>query len=316
MQEDDAAELEHIRRWVRPDFERFLRPDWERYVHPAGHEAVRRRIALCKAAFEPWQARRLREMRAEQAREEEAALEAQHQREIEREALDLKAELAALRVELLWAQLNRKAGFNPDQPRDEQGRWTDSGEETVNEDGGPADLGAEGDLPPTDHNDPPSRIPSEKPEESRDRTAAIRAVGRYLGLIAPTAARLSALGTLISGAVWLREYRDEILANLDPPKSLQELHDAVDVPRSGTHRHHIVEQGPAEDDGFPRSMIDARDNLVRIPKQKHQEISDWYSTKSKDFGGETPRDWLRGTSWEERRALGMKKLIELGVLKP
>ena len=146
---DDAARLEHIRRWVRPDFERFLRPDWERYVHPAGHEAVRRQIAECKAAFEPWQARRLREQN--EARERE--LEAEHEREIERAALELKAELAALRVELLWAELRRKAGFDPDQPRDEQGRWTDSGEnegvsggrENSNEDPAPEQVQDGGD---------------------------------------------------------------------------------------------------------------------------------------------------------------------------
>jgi len=91
--------------------------------------------------------------------------------------------------------------------------------------------------------------------------------------------------------VWLREYRDEILANLDPPKTLQELHDAVKIPRSGTERHHIVEQGPAEAEGFPRSQIDASDNLVRIPKQKHRQISDWYSTRNFEdarFEGKSP----------------------------
>jgi hypothetical protein len=131
MHDDEAARREHIRRWVRPDFERFLRHDWERYVTPAGRDAVRRRIAECKAAFEPPQARRLREENEARERERQAALEAQHQCELEREALELKAELAALRVELLWAELRRKAGFNPDQPRVpachgiESGRWAD-----------------------------------------------------------------------------------------------------------------------------------------------------------------------------------------------
>jgi len=39
--------------------------------------------------------------------------------------------LAALRVQLAWARLAQierwKAGFNPDQPRDDHGRWTDAG---------------------------------------------------------------------------------------------------------------------------------------------------------------------------------------------
>jgi hypothetical protein len=116
--------------------------------------------------------------------------------------------------------------------------------------------------------------------------------------------------------VWLRQYRDEILTNLDPPKTLRELQDAVQIPRNGTHRHHIVEQRGAEEDGYSRSIIDAPENLVRVPKQKHQQISDWYSTKNDAYGGLSPRAWLRGKSWEERRALGIKKMIDFGILKP
>ncbi len=215
----------------------------------------------------------------------------------------------------------RKANFNPDQPRDELGRWTDGGQ-SVDEEGDNSSIDASiqaagGDeLPPKDHNNPPERIPSERPEEPRDRTAAIRGASQILGRIGLAAARLSALGSLISGAVWLRQYRDEILTDLDPPRTLDELHDAVSNLRSGTQRHHIVEQTSAEEDGFPRSMIDARENLVRIPKQKHQRISDWYSTSNDAYGGMTPREWLRGKGWEERRALGIEKLIDFGVLKP
>jgi hypothetical protein len=126
------------------------------------------------------------------------------------------------------------------------------------------------------------------------------------------------LVTILEGASWLREQQAEIETQLDPPKSLQELHDAVRVDRPGTQIHHIVEQGPAEKDGFPRSQIDAPDNLVRIPKQKHQQISDWYSTKNVEdarFDGQSPRDWLRNRSWAERREFGPKVLEDFGVLK-
>lgn len=51
-------------------------------------------------------------------------------REVRSPLLALKCELAAQRV-LLAARhvaiLLRKSGFNPDQPRDDQGRWTDTG---------------------------------------------------------------------------------------------------------------------------------------------------------------------------------------------
>jgi hypothetical protein len=319
MDDFDPVELERIRRWGRPDWRRFVRPDWERYVHPAGHEGMRKDFALWDRAFETPFARRLRLEREERDREE---------REWETACAERKR-----RADIAWERFKaafmrgdfapgRKANFNPDQPRDELGRWTDGATEAFDEsdadatDGADHGSSADGGLPPHDDNHPPERVPRERPEESRDRTKVIRAVSNSLRLILPAAARLSVIGTIISGAVWLREYRDEILTDLDPPKTLRELNDAVEIPRSGTQRHHVVEQGPAEQDGFSRSEIDAPDNLVRIPKQKHQRISDWYSTKSVAYGGMTPRDWLRGKSWEERRSLGIQKLIDFGVLKP
>lgn len=75
-------------------------------------------------------------------------------------------------------------------------------------------------------------------------------------------------------------------------------------------------QTSAERDGYPRDMIDARDNLVRIPKFKHEEISAWYQTKNREFGGLSPRDYLRGKLWEERRSVGLRALVDHGVLKP
>jgi hypothetical protein len=153
MDADDAARLEHIRRWVRPDWERYVRPDWERYVHPAGHEAVRKEMELCRRAFETPRERAARK------REEEAELERKHeeQAELERErAWEERCAAFKLRSDLAWDRfmrvlrqyLSQKAGFNPDQPRDEQGRWTDSGSGSD----GTADDGSSGDisdLPPS-----------------------------------------------------------------------------------------------------------------------------------------------------------------------
>ncbi len=46
---------------------------------------------------------------------------------------------------------------------------------------------------------------------------------------------------------------------------MQELIDAVSEPKAGYQIHHIVEQTAAEREGYPRDMIDAPGNLVRIP---------------------------------------------------
>ena len=89
--------------------------------------------------------------------------------------------------------------------------------------------------------------------------------------------------------------------------------------RSGTDRldiHHIVERTPAEQAGFPRALIDGPENLVRIPTMKHWEINAWYMKSNDNFGGLSPREYLRGKSWEKRVQVGQEALIEFGVLKP
>jgi hypothetical protein len=92
----------------------------------------------------------------------------------------------------------------------------------------------------------------------------------------------------------------------DPPKSLNELQQAVSTPAAGYDTHHIVEQAQAEATGFSRGLIDAPENLVRIPRMKHHEINGWYQRANRDFDGLTPREYLRGRNWDVRRAVGLE----------
>lgn len=149
MHDHEAARRAHIRRWVRPDFERWLRPDWERYVHPAGHEAVRRHIAECKAAFEPPPCARERlrdaQIERERLREEKAAIEREQAWEAACAERKRKADLAWERFKTTLARylaqqrLARK--YSPDQPRvpagsSEGGQWTSGrGQGTEGSDG-------------------------------------------------------------------------------------------------------------------------------------------------------------------------------------
>jgi hypothetical protein len=94
------------------------------------------------------------------------------------------------------------------------------------------------------------------------------------------------------------------------------LQQAVAPPKAGYEIHHIVEQTPAEQEGYRRSLIDGPDNLVRIPTLKHREITGWYQTGNKEFGGLSPRDYLRGKTWEERTSVGLGALIDHEVLRP
>lgn len=111
MDRRDLARIEYYRRWLRPDWRRWLRPDWERHVNPAEGEAMRKDFALRDRAFETPMARRWREENEAREREEQERRGAEHQAEIERETLELKADLASLRFELVWTEFCRRAEF-------------------------------------------------------------------------------------------------------------------------------------------------------------------------------------------------------------
>jgi hypothetical protein len=94
------------------------------------------------------------------------------------------------------------------------------------------------------------------------------------------------------------------------------LREAVDNPKPGYQIHHIVEQTPAAHDGFSEEQIESGDNLVLIPTMKHREITTWYQTPNPDYDWLSPRDYLRGKSWDERREVGIYALTKFKVLKP
>ncbi|HVV78367.1 MAG TPA: hypothetical protein VHD59_01980 [Pseudolabrys sp.] len=163
-----------------------------------------------------------------------------------------------------------------------------------------------GDIPTGDS---PPEIPEERPPTSGSRTELLKSVARAI------AAGIH-LDALVVQLPWLATQEALIGSYNDPPRSLEELQSAVDAWRAGTDKHHIVEQSSAEEDGFPRSLIDSSENLVRIPRLKHQEITAWYNTANPDFGEQSPRDYLRGRSWDVRYAVGLEALKDFGVLKP
>lgn len=123
---------------------------------------------------------------------------------------------------------------------------------------------------------------------------------------------------MYNAASWIHEYHAKIDSYRDPPKSMQELQDAVsNTSKAGYQDHHIVERTSAErDGGFPRSMIEGRDNVVRIPTMRHEDINAWYQRPNREFGNLSPREYLRDKSWDERRSVGIRALIDNRVLKP
>jgi hypothetical protein len=122
------------RRFTRPDGQRFIRPDAHRFLTPAGiAEEKRAAQARADAALaaeqkaldeELWRIRRdLTALKTELALARAAELR-------EAEELRIKSNLAFDRFlrGLKRQAEQRKAGFNPDQPRDDHGKWTDGGQ--------------------------------------------------------------------------------------------------------------------------------------------------------------------------------------------
>jgi hypothetical protein len=152
-----------------------------------------------------------------------------------------------------------------------------------------------------------STIPKERPPTAKERNEAAREIARWL---------VKNHEQVVEGVSWLFELEPMIEAYLDEPKTMEELRQAVSNPKPGYDIHHIVEKMSAEEDGFPKSMIHGPDNLVRIPRFKHWEITGWYMTKNKDYRGLSPREHLRGRAWADRIGIGLDALILHGVLKP
>lgn len=201
--------------------------------------------------------------------------------------------------------LLRKAGFRPDQPRvpagnSDGGQWTDDGYGPFTNSGSPGRSARP--VPVSD--DPVPEIPDRPPLRPRDRYAIARFVFRR-----------SPLGRAVLTAWRVYELANDAFAYFDEPRTLEELQQAVKERKSGYDIHHIVEQTPGRRDGFPDTWINSTENTVRIPRFKHWEINQWYSTKNEEFGGLSPREYLRGKSWQERYGIGLRRLKEAGVLK-
>ena len=116
---------------------------------------------------------------------------------------------------------------------------------------------------------------------------------------------------------WLARILARFLSRLDNPKTLEELKAQVNrtqVENAGYEKHHIVGEGPNAG-AIPDSQLQGEDNVVSIPYYIHRDISDYYSTKNESLGGMTPRDYLRGKSFEEQYQFGLKVMRMYGALK-
>jgi hypothetical protein len=180
--------------------------------------------------------------------------------------------------------------FNPEEPEwdpEKHPRWPAGAPDRQGGEFAPADESGAAIIPvawPSNDGPPldePPEIPKDEPPR-KNRYETIKAIGRWM--IAALAAGLDdaverwriAL-TLTS---WIVKsplyYSDQLIANLDPPKTLEELQNALDTQQRGYQEYHIVEKSSADADGFSWWQINSRDNVVLIPSMKHREITTWF----------------------------------------
>lgn len=163
-------------------------------------------------------------------------------------------------------------------------------------------------------------VPEEEPPPD-ERYAIVTQIGQALQDALDATATLWVRNTLegLIAIAWMNQkgtdYYYQLRANLDPPKTLQELQDAVKRPTLGYQIHHIVEW-KGVDNEFSEDQLESPENLVEIPEMKHREISLWYQQPNKDYGWISPREYLRHKSWKEQYDFGIQKLKDFGVLKP
>ncbi|WP_155983377.1 hypothetical protein [Nitratireductor aquibiodomus] len=238
------------------------------------------------------------------------------ERELARDYAALRAAYAEgaflIRAWHLQALLEARANFNPGQPRVPRGyrfggRWTGPGGDW----GGPARDDGRARIVAVSGDPDEPKIPHRRPARARQRNRIGRAAARYLRTLPlwQQVRFLARVGWLANEAGHTtRSYSDE-------PRALEELKERATVPSPGYDIHHIVEKTPAYRDGFSREMIESPDNKVLVPRYKHWEITAWYASKNEEWGGVSPRAYLRGRNWEERELMGRYALRKFGVLK-
>ena len=97
-------------------------------------------------------------------------------------------------------------------------------------------------------------------------------------------------------------------------KSFEDFKAFMGSAGEGKQWHHIVEQRGVNVERFGPEAIHNTENVIKVDKAKHEAISAFYSSKSKQTGGMVVREWLRSRSYEQQRAFGLNILKQYGAL--
>jgi hypothetical protein len=224
---------------------------------------------------------------------------------------------------LAIAELLIKAGFNPDEPRDERGRWTT---------GGATEGDLSGQLSALTGRRRIRALLATALRAGRDSLAAlVPGIGEIMGVLT--------VGDLVAGAAEVIQLgKDADIAAAfakEAPFALDDLRvstddesfssfasfrkmDEVTEKRfgsagSGYQYHHIVEQGGANADNIPADLLNSTENIIRLPTLVHELINTMYSREATQEPGSTLRQWVQKKPYDEQLAFGVQILRDLGI---
>ena len=203
-----------------------------------------------------------------------------------------------------------RGDFEDDHPRQPAGSPDSEGGRFRTRDGGP--------LVPDSDKLPPNPTASQLNRFGRVQSMKLKARAMVAG---PSRGEVIA-EFLASAAPYIIDEAhavySRVMSHMDEPVTLDEL-----IARTNSNSppswpayecHHIVEQTP-NTGKIPNELLQGRENIVKIPYYIHRDISDYYSTNQKCLGDITPREYLRGKSYEEQYQFGLDVLRDRGVLK-
>jgi hypothetical protein len=176
---------------------------------------------------------------------------------------------------------------------------------------------------------------------NRARSKALRWLDDYAGDIVQIGGRLLFRGTEIGLAITVfvtdlgltelnrdenpdiigkQRLIDQMITALNPPKILEELQARPTENVLGYDIHHIVEQNDYNVqknivEKFGAERINGPDNVVWVPRFKHEDITAYYNSKPSTGDASTFRQSIRNMDFEQERAEGLRILREYGVLK-
>ncbi|RTL49759.1 MAG: hypothetical protein EKK40_15595 [Bradyrhizobiaceae bacterium] len=164
----------------------------------------------------------------------------------------------------------------------------------------------------------PPEIPAERPITREERMTFARSVATWVTGVGRRAAAVDLFFEAADQVSGLKGLLDAGKSAADPPASLEELQERATLPsQSGYQKHHIVERAAALEAGYPKSLVDGRDNLASIPVLKHIDITIEYQRNDFQPDGtfRSLREYLQDKDFETRRNVGLAIMRKHGVLK-